>query len=85
MSRPDDCTDAWRWQQKSEYGNKGQGTPAVDGTQPDAHEARHRALGSELLVDRHRPRAIHACGDEDPDLAPADRAIAGPRHERKSR
>lgn len=23
---------AWTWQQKSEYGNKGQGTPAVDGT-----------------------------------------------------
>ncbi|MBL9200999.1 MAG: FAD-dependent oxidoreductase [Opitutaceae bacterium] len=24
---------AWRWQKKSEYGNKGQGTPAIDGTQ----------------------------------------------------
>ena len=24
---------AWRWQQKSEYGNKGQGTPAIDGAQ----------------------------------------------------
>ncbi|MCK5702910.1 MAG: FAD-dependent oxidoreductase, partial [Cyclobacteriaceae bacterium] len=23
--------DAWKWQQKSEYGNKGQGTPAIDG------------------------------------------------------
>jgi hypothetical protein len=23
----------WRWQKKSEYGNKGQGTPAIDGTQ----------------------------------------------------
>ncbi|QDT54462.1 Xanthan lyase precursor [Caulifigura coniformis] len=23
--------DAWRWQKKSEYGNKGQGTPAIDG------------------------------------------------------
>ena len=28
-----DRPDAWRWQQKSEYGNKGQGTPAIDGTQ----------------------------------------------------
>lgn len=24
---------AWRWQKKSEYGNKGQGTPAIDGVQ----------------------------------------------------
>ena len=24
---------AWRWQKKSEYGNKGQGTPAIDGAQ----------------------------------------------------
>ena len=23
--------DAWKWQQKAEYGNKGQGTPAIDG------------------------------------------------------
>ncbi|MGH2622402.1 MAG: FAD-dependent oxidoreductase, partial [Sphingobacterium sp.] len=26
-----DQKEAWRWQDKSEYGNKGQGTPAVDG------------------------------------------------------
>lgn len=26
-----DKSDAWIWQMKSEYGNKGQGTPAVDG------------------------------------------------------
>jgi len=25
--------DAWRWQKISEYGNKGQGTPAIDGTE----------------------------------------------------
>ncbi len=25
--------DAWRWQKQSEYGNKGQGTPAIDGAQ----------------------------------------------------
>src|SRR5687768_1199625 len=23
----------WKWQQKSEYGNKGQGTPAIDGNE----------------------------------------------------
>ncbi|MBI1177757.1 FAD-dependent oxidoreductase [bacterium] len=28
-----DGPDAWRWQKKEEYGNKGQGTPAIDGTQ----------------------------------------------------
>src|SRR5690606_26065905 len=26
-----DKPEAWRWQEKSEYGNKGQGTPAMDG------------------------------------------------------
>ena len=26
-----DKPDSWKWQQKSEYGNKGQGTPAIDG------------------------------------------------------
>lgn len=25
--------DAWQWQKKEEYGNKGQGTPAMDGTE----------------------------------------------------
>jgi len=28
-----DQADSWRWQKKSEYGNKGQGTPAMDGVQ----------------------------------------------------
>jgi hypothetical protein len=28
-----DSAEAWRWQKKSEYGGKGQGTPAVDGEQ----------------------------------------------------
>ena len=27
-----DRDDSWRWQKKSAYGNKGQGTPAIDGT-----------------------------------------------------
>ena len=25
--------DAWKWQRREEYGNKGQGTPAIDGEQ----------------------------------------------------
>jgi len=28
-----DTVAAWRWQKKAEYGNKGQGTPAIDGEQ----------------------------------------------------
>ena len=28
-----DQPEAWQWQQRSEYGNKGQGTPAIDGAQ----------------------------------------------------
>jgi hypothetical protein len=28
-----DDAAAWKWQKKSEYGNKGQGTPAIDGAQ----------------------------------------------------
>ena len=26
-----DQPESWKWQDKSEYGNKGQGTPAIDG------------------------------------------------------
>ena len=26
--------EAWKWQDRSEYGNKGQGTPAIDGDGP---------------------------------------------------
>ena len=25
--------DTWKWQRREEYGNKGQGTPAIDGEQ----------------------------------------------------
>ena len=28
-----DKPDAWKWQKRDEYGNKGQGTPAIDGAQ----------------------------------------------------
>jgi hypothetical protein len=28
-----DADSAWRWQKREEYGNKGQGTPAIDGSQ----------------------------------------------------
>ena len=41
-----DQPDAWKWQKKEEYGNKGQGTPAIDGDEPhdvDLRAARRRA------------------------------------------
>src|SRR5262245_15049878 len=28
-----DQPEAWKWQQREEYGNKGQGTPAIDGAE----------------------------------------------------
>ena len=28
-----DKPEAWKWQKREEYGNKGQGTPAIDGAQ----------------------------------------------------
>ena len=28
-----DQPEAWKWQKREEYGNKGQGTPAIDGAQ----------------------------------------------------
>jgi hypothetical protein len=38
--------DAWKWQKKEEYGNKGQGTPAIDGSERtmwifEPHAAEH--------------------------------------------
>lgn len=49
-----DKTESWKWQQKSEYGNKGQGTPAIDGNnrtmwifEPHAAEAVFEDLVSE--------------------------------------
>src|SRR5205085_961804 len=28
-----DAAESWAWQKKADYGNKGQGTPAIDGAQ----------------------------------------------------
>ncbi len=54
-------SDAWRWQRREEYGNRGQGTPAIDGSQrtmwifePHAAEAIFEDLVREHRVPVHR-------------------------------
>jgi hypothetical protein len=53
--------DAWRWQTREEYGNRGQGTPAIDGAQrtmwifePHAAEAVFEDLVREHQIPVHR-------------------------------
>ena len=54
-------TDAWRWQKRDEYGNKGQGTPAIDGEQrtmwifePHVAEAVFEEFVREYKIPVHR-------------------------------
>lgn len=56
-----DRPDAWRWQRREEYGNQGQGTPAIDGAQrtmwifePHVAEAVFEAMLAEAGVAVHR-------------------------------
>jgi hypothetical protein len=56
-----DSADAWRWEKKSEYGGKGQGTPAVDGQQrtmwifePHAAEKVYEDYVKEFDIPLHR-------------------------------
>jgi len=53
--------DAWRWQRREDYGNKGQGTPAIDGAQrtmwifePRVAEQVFEALVREHRIEVHR-------------------------------
>lgn len=53
--------DAWRWQSREEYGNKGQGTPAIDGEnrtqwifEPHVAEAVYEELVEEFQIPVHR-------------------------------
>lgn len=55
--------EAWRWQKREEYGNRGQGTPAIDGEQrtmwifePHAAEKVYEDLVAEYEVPVHRDR-----------------------------
>ncbi len=56
-----DQPTAWRWQKRTEYGNKGQGTPAIDGSQrtmwifePHVAEAVFEDLIREHQIEVHR-------------------------------
>src|SRR6188474_325478 len=56
-----DGDDAWKWQKKSEYGGKGQGTPAIDGAQrtmwifePHAAEKVFEDYVKEFAIPLHR-------------------------------
>jgi hypothetical protein len=56
-----DRPDAWKWQKRDEYGNKGQGTPAIDGAQrtmwifePHAAEKVFEDLVKEHRITVHR-------------------------------
>lgn len=53
--------EAWRWQTREEYGNKGQGTPAIDGEnrtmwifEPHVAEATFEAFVKEFAIDVRR-------------------------------
>ena len=62
-----DRAEAWRWQRKAEYGNKGQGTPAIDGTQQlgvDSEvfwEGEQRAIKLAQPFDRERRFGVTGC------------------------
>src|SRR5690554_7681074 len=52
---------AWKWQERSEYGNKGQGTPAIDGDartmwifEPSVAEQAFEDFLAEYEIDVHR-------------------------------
>jgi hypothetical protein len=56
-----DRSDGWKWQKKEEYGNKGQGTPAIDGDQrtmwifePHVAEEAFEAFVREHQIPVHR-------------------------------
>ena len=56
-----DKPESWKWQEKSEYGNKGQGTPAIDGTnrtmwifEPHAAEAVFEDFAKEYDLEIYR-------------------------------
>ena len=56
-----DKPEAWRWQKREEYGNKGQGTPAIDGAQrtmwifePQVAESVFEDLVKEYRITVHR-------------------------------
>src|SRR5262245_49610535 len=64
-----DQPGAWKWQSKEEYGNKGQGTPAIDGSQrtmwifePHVAEQVFEELVKENGIDVHRGEWLNRAG-----------------------
>jgi hypothetical protein len=64
-----DQPGAWKWQKKEEYGNKGQGTPAIDGSQrtmwifePHVAEQVFEELVKENAIEVHRDEWLDRAG-----------------------
>ena len=64
-----DKPEAWRWQKREEYGNKGQGTPAIDGAQrtmwifePHVAEQVFEDLIREQGIEVHRGEWLNRTG-----------------------
>jgi hypothetical protein len=86
-----DQPEAWRWQDRSQYGNRGQGTPAIDGQQrtmwifePHVAEAIFEDLAREHDLEIHRDqwldrdRGVRKHGDRIVSITTLDgRTFAG--------
>ena len=62
---------AWKWQKRVDYGNRGQGTPAIDGAErtmwifePHAAEKVFEALVAEHKIAVHRGQRIRSQADD---------------------
>ena len=68
--------EAWNWQKREEYGNKGQGTPAIDGVQrtmwifePHVAEQVFEVPGHEDDDQEEDDEPAHVHADPDPEDA----------------
>ena len=69
--------EAWKWQKREEYGNKGQGTPAIDGDAADDVDLRAARRGAGLRGSRRasiRSRCIATSGSTAPRACKKDGA-----------
>ena len=80
--------DAWQWQERSDYGNQGQGTPAIDGDQrtmwifePNVAEKVFEDLVKEHQIAVHRDRwldrqqGVQKCGSKIQSIKTLDGSI----------
>ncbi|NUM55817.1 MAG: FAD-dependent oxidoreductase [Candidatus Hydrogenedentes bacterium] len=87
-----DSAEAWRWQTREEYGNKGQGTPAIDGDnrtmwifEPHVAEAVFEEFVKEHSIPVHRDAWLdreHGVTKEDGHIV-AIRTLAGDAYRAK--